>query len=82
MTLGYDIEIVRQKCRELCAAASAIFAHDPPDWLRHRLTTIMGEAHALDYTLGETDGRITPGGAGESGPAFAKATAGKPGRAM
>ena len=55
MTPGYDIEMVRQKCRELSAAAGAVFAHDPPDWLRHRLTSIMGEAHALDYILGKAE---------------------------
>ena len=59
MTPGYDIEILRQKCRELCAAASAIFAHDPPDWLRHRLVSIAGEAHALDHRLGRS--KDTPG---------------------
>ena len=53
VTFGYDIEVVRQKCQELSAAAGEVFAHNPPDWLQHRLTCIMGEALALDKILAD-----------------------------
>lgn len=53
MIKEYNIEIVKQKCTELQEAASHLFEHEIPDWLRHRLTRIIDEAGALASILAD-----------------------------
>ena len=54
MTKEFDIEVLKQKCIELQKAANDLFAHDLPEWLRHRLTHIIDEARSLESILSDS----------------------------
>ena len=48
MTDGYDLELLRVALEHTIDAARAIAAnHNPPDWLCHRLTHIIGECESM-----------------------------------
>lgn len=47
MTLAYDIELLRVALERTIAAAGDVHAHNPPDWMRHRLTHIIGECLSM-----------------------------------
>lgn len=51
MTLAYDIELLRVALERTIAAAGDVHAHNPPDWMRHRLTHIIGECLSLHAAL-------------------------------
>ena len=53
MTYAYDLERLRVALADATKAAGELFAHNIPDWLRHRLTTHMGECISLDLALAE-----------------------------
>lgn len=53
MTYAYDLERLRVALDDAVKAAGELFAHNIPDWLRHRLTTHMGECISLDLALSE-----------------------------
>ena len=51
MTPAYDIELLCGALERTISAAGAVYAHTPPDWLRHRLTHIIGECISLMNVL-------------------------------
>lgn len=62
MTLSYDIEMLRIALERTIAAAGEVHAHNPPDWMRHRLTHIIGECMSMHDAL-EAYAIETEGGA-------------------
>ena len=53
MTLRYDMERLCVALGAAERAAGEVFAHDIPDWLRHRLAHIVGESIGLRMVLDE-----------------------------
>ena len=51
MTRAYALELLRVALDRTMAAAGDVFAHNPPDWLCHRLTHIIGECQSLREAL-------------------------------
>lgn len=51
MTPGYDLELLRVALERTMTAAGDVYAHNPPDWLCHRLTHIIGECQSLADAL-------------------------------
>jgi hypothetical protein len=47
MTLAYDTELLRVALERTIAAAGDVHAHNPPEWMRHRLTHIIGECLSM-----------------------------------
>ena len=47
MTLGYDMERLVVALERTAAAVDALYRHDLPDWLAHRLALIRSEAESL-----------------------------------
>lgn len=47
MTLAYDTEMLRVAIDRTMKAAGDVYAHNPPDWMCHRLTHIIGECQSL-----------------------------------
>ena len=60
MTRSYDTEMLRIALDRTMEAAGDVHAHNPPDWMRHRLTHIIGECismlDALEAYEIETEG--------------------------
>lgn len=51
MTLSYDVEMLRIALERTMKAAGDVYAHNPPDWLCHRLTHIIGECVSMQDAL-------------------------------
>lgn len=51
MTLSYDVEMLRIALERTMIAAGDVHAHNPPDWMRHRLTHIIGECQSMRDAL-------------------------------
>lgn len=51
MTPAYDLELLRVALERAIEAAGDVYAHNPPDWLCHRLTHIIGECQSLADAL-------------------------------
>lgn len=51
MTRAYALELLRIALDRTIAAAGDVYAHNPPDWLCHRLTHIIGECQSLREAL-------------------------------
>ena len=47
MTALYDTERLRVALEAVEIAAGDVHAHNPPDWLCHRLTHIIGECQSM-----------------------------------
>lgn len=53
MTAAYDMELLCVALERTIAAAGDVYAHNPPDWLCHRLTHIIGECQSLREVLAQ-----------------------------
>lgn len=51
MTRAYALELLRVALDRTIAAAGDVYAHNPPDWMCHRLTHIIGECQSLREAL-------------------------------
>lgn len=51
MTLHYDTEMLRVALERTMKAAGDVHAHNPPDWMRYRLTHIIGECVSMRDAL-------------------------------
>jgi len=47
VTLGYDLERLVVALESVGSAVDALYRHDLPDWLAHRLALIRSEAESL-----------------------------------
>lgn len=56
MTLGYDLERLVVALEAVGSAADALYRHDLPDWLAHRLALIRSEAESLKTEITKTKG--------------------------
>jgi hypothetical protein len=54
VTLGYDLERMVVALERTAAAVDALYRHDLPDWLAHRLALIRSEAESLKTEIKNT----------------------------
>ena len=56
MTYGYDLEMMVVALEDVEDAAQALYRHELPDWLAHRLSHIRAEAQSLRVEIEKTKG--------------------------
>lgn len=53
MTPAYALELLRIALDRTMSAAGDVYAHNPPDWLCHRLAHIIGECQSMRDALAQ-----------------------------